>query len=57
MSAVCVYIGEELAWDLNLVLKREETPSWKLGEAKLGQTMWIDSAGVTEDPKDVMLYG
>ena len=50
------YIGEELLWDLNLVLKREETPSWKLGEAKLGQTMWMDSGGVTEDPKDLVLH-
>lgn len=51
------YIGDELLWDINLVLLREETPSWRLGEAKLGQTMWMDSAGVTEDSKDLVLYG
>lgn len=50
------YIGEELLWDLNLVLRREETPSWQLGEAKLGQTMWLDNAGVTEDSKDLVLH-
>ncbi|QDV42180.1 hypothetical protein Enr13x_20230 [Stieleria neptunia] len=50
------YLGEELLWDLNLVLKKEETPSWQLGEAKLGQTMWLDSDGVTEDPKDLLLH-
>lgn len=50
------YLGEELLWDLNLVLRREETPSWRLGEAKLGQTMWMDNEGVTEDPKDLLLH-
>ncbi|WP_182869851.1 type VI secretion system baseplate subunit TssG [Stieleria mannarensis] len=50
------YIGEELLWDLNLVLKKDETPSWRLGEAKLGQTMWMDADGVREDPKDLRLH-
>ncbi|MCO8120419.1 type VI secretion system baseplate subunit TssG [Stieleria sp. TO1_6] len=50
------YIGEELLWDLNLVLKQEETPSWVLGDAKLGQTVWMDNAGVTEDSRDLTLH-
>lgn len=50
------YLGDELLWDLNLVLRREETPSWILGEAKLGQTMWMDNQGVKEDPKDLLLH-
>ncbi|MEO1528503.1 MAG: type VI secretion system baseplate subunit TssG [Planctomycetota bacterium] len=49
------YIGHEFAWDLNLVLRKEETPSWCLGEARLGQTMWMDNAGVAEDPADFLL--
>ena len=49
------YIGQEFAWDLNLILRKEETPSWQLGEARLGQTMWMDNAGVTEDPDDFLL--
>lgn len=50
------YIGDELLWDLNLVLRRDETPSWRLGEGKLGQTMWMDNEGVQEDPKDLLLH-
>jgi type VI secretion system protein ImpH len=49
------YIGDELLWDLNLVLKREETPSWELGQERLGQSVWMDSAGVREDPRDLMI--
>ena len=51
------YVGHELLWDINLVLFKEETPSWELGEAKLGQTMWLDSDGVVEDSDDLLLYG
>jgi type VI secretion system protein ImpH len=50
------YIGDELLWELNLVLKQEETPSWELGSQQLGQSMWLDSAGVQDDPSDVMLH-
>lgn len=49
------YIGDELLWELNLVLKQEETPSWQLGEGQLGQSLWMDSAGVRLDPADVLL--
>ncbi|MEL6107648.1 MAG: type VI secretion system baseplate subunit TssG [Planctomycetota bacterium] len=49
------YIGHELAWDLNLILRQEETPSWRLGEARLGQTVWLDNAGVTQDSDDFLL--
>jgi type VI secretion system protein ImpH len=49
------YIGDELLWELNLVLKQEETPSWQLGEGQLGQSLWMDSAGVHRDPADVLL--
>ena len=50
------YIGEELCWDLNLVLRHEETPSWVLGEGKLGQTVWMDGDGVQEDSRDLVLH-
>ncbi|MCC9601125.1 type VI secretion system baseplate subunit TssG [Stieleria sp. JC731] len=49
------YIGEELAWDLNLILRQEDTPSWQLGHAQLGETMWLDNEGVTHDPDDLLI--
>ncbi|MCA9131664.1 MAG: type VI secretion system baseplate subunit TssG [Planctomycetales bacterium] len=55
MAMVRNYIGDELLWELNLVLKREETPSWELGQGQLGQSLWLDNAGVQEDPRDVTL--
>ncbi len=50
------YLGDELLWDMNLVLQQEETPSWQLGQGQLGQTIWMDNAGVQEDPKDLILH-
>jgi type VI secretion system protein ImpH len=50
------YIGDELLWDLNLVLKQEQTPSWELGQQQLGQSVWTDNAGVHEDPRDLTLH-
>lgn len=49
------YIGDELAWDLNLVLQQEETPSWRLGDAQLGETMWMDDDGVKGDSGDLFI--
>lgn len=49
------YIGDELLWDLNLVLKQDQTPSWELGTQQLGQSAWSDNAGVQEDPRDLTL--
>jgi type VI secretion system protein ImpH len=42
------YIGDELAWDANLVLKRDEVPALCLdGGAQLGWTTWLG-----DPPKD-----
>ena len=36
------YIGNELDWDLNMILEKEEVPPVKLGEmGLLGWTTWI----------------
>ena len=51
------YIGDELNWDLNLVLQREDVPSWQLGEGKLGQTVWSDATGVKQDSRDLLIAG
>ena len=47
------YIGDELLWDLNLVLKRESVPGWELGQGQLGQTIWMDQAGLSADAADL----
>ncbi|OYP35790.1 type VI secretion system baseplate subunit TssG [Rhodopirellula sp. MGV] len=49
------FIGEELAWDLRLILHKDETPSWQLGQAQLGETIWMDNEGVQHDPDDLLI--
>ncbi|KZL12576.1 hypothetical protein PsAD2_03882 [Pseudovibrio axinellae] len=42
LSAVRAYCGDELEWDVTLVLKREQTPKTHLGQyGKLGWTTWL----------------
>lgn len=42
VALVRQYLGDELAWDLNLVLKKDEVPALCLGEAgELGLTAWL----------------
>jgi type VI secretion system protein ImpH len=42
------YVGFEFAWDLRLILRREDVPSWKLGSGRdarvgrLGRTAWLN---------------
>lgn len=54
-SLVRNYIGDELFWDVNLVLKREDTPSMQLGHHRLGQTAWMDHAGTNCDAPDLLI--
>lgn len=50
------YFGEELDWDLNLILKRSEVPPLGLqGNARLGFDSWLGSPQV--DPADLLLAG
>lgn len=38
------YLGLELTWDINLILKKEEIPKTKLGEyGQLGWTSWLNN--------------
>jgi len=43
------YVGFEFAWDLRLILKREDVPSWKLGSTRdarvgrIGRTAWLNA--------------
>ena len=50
------YIGDELSWDVMLILIREEVPSVKLGEAGLlGWTSWIGTRRSEDDAMDLVL--
>jgi type VI secretion system protein ImpH len=41
------YVGFEFAWDLRLVLQRDDVPAWSLGprrnaqHGRLGRTAWL----------------
>jgi type VI secretion system protein ImpH len=44
------YVGDELAWDVKLVMKKEHMPSLKLGiTGKLGWTSRIWSKTIEKD--------
>ncbi len=50
------YIGDELLWDVNLILKREEVPPLKLGEGtQLGWTTWLTTQPLNRDADDLKL--
>lgn len=50
------YIGDELNWDVNLVLFREEVPETQLGVAgKLGWTSWLGTRKSPHDAADLLL--
>lgn len=56
VAAVRNYIGDQLDWDLQLILKREETPPVKMGEqGQLGWTSWMPAEVVGKDPDDLIL--
>jgi type VI secretion system protein ImpH len=56
VPAVRNYVGDELAWDLNLVLRRDEVPPTRLGMAgKLGWTSWIGTRRSPRDAGDLTL--
>ena len=50
------YIGDELNWDVMLILIRDEVPSIKLGEAgTLGWTSWLGTRREESDATDLVL--
>lgn len=50
------YIGHELSCDAQLVLKRAEVPSTRLGRAgKLGRTTWLGRRSSARDADDLIL--
>lgn len=50
------YVGDELIWDLNMILKREEVPSLRLGDdGTLGWTTWLGTRRDDRDADDLLL--
>jgi type VI secretion system protein ImpH len=50
------YIGDELSWDVNLILKRREVPGVQLGRSgRLGWTGWIGTRRKESDAADLIL--
>jgi type VI secretion system protein ImpH len=55
-ALVRTYIGDELVWDLQLILKREEIPELELGRSgRLGWTTWLLSQPATRDADEFVL--
>jgi type VI secretion system protein ImpH len=47
------YLGEELLWDLQLILRKEQAPSACLGESGLlGMAAWLEPESLTADADD-----
>jgi type VI secretion system protein ImpH len=50
------YIGDELAWDLQLVLRADEVPQTRLGMVgQLGWSSWAHSGSAGADRDDLTL--
>ena len=50
------YAGEELTWDAQIVLRKEEVPKIQLGKAGLlGWTSWLKTKPFEQDPADLVL--
>lgn len=57
---ITLYAGPETAWEVRLVLRKEEVPMPKLtakGGVRLGYTMWMVKRPPAENPADVVLRG
>jgi type VI secretion system protein ImpH len=50
------YVGFEFNWDLRLILKREDVPSWRLGAkrgvGRLGRTAWVNGHSAYRRERD-----
>ncbi len=50
------YVGDEYAWDVNLVLERRQLPQTRLGEyGRLGWTTWLAPETIGRDADDLHL--
>lgn len=50
------YLGDELIWEVNLILKKEEVPALRLdSSARLGWTTWLTAQALPGDADDLKL--
>ena len=50
------YLGDEFAWDLNLVLREHDVPDLQLGvSGELGWTTWLGKRGASTDADEVIV--
>ena len=57
VSLVRMYVGDEMAWDLNLILRGQQVPSVQLGrQGALGQTTWLESKSGDADRDEAILH-
>jgi hypothetical protein len=50
------YLGEELMWELRLILRKEQAPAIGLGESgHLGLTAWLEPEDLPRDADDFYL--
>jgi type VI secretion system protein ImpH len=55
VDVVRLYAGDELRWDLQLILRKEEVPPLLLGRSgRLGRTTWLASRPAQRDPTVVL---
>jgi len=56
VAMVKTYVGEEKAWDVQLVLKKQDVPSTRLGKAgRMGLSTWMCSRPPAQDTDHVVL--
>jgi len=50
------YLGQEMAWDVQLVLRKEEVPACQMGKVgRLGWSTWMKSRPTPRDAEDLIL--
>jgi len=55
-ALVRTYLGHELAWDVCLILRRDQVPALRLdGRGQLGWTTWLVSSPPVHHPDDLIL--
>lgn len=47
------YVGDELSWDMQLILKSDAVPAFELGEMELGLSTWLDHPKSGADAEDL----
>ena len=50
------YVGAELSWELQLILKAGEVPTMRMGQSgRLGWTTWLQNRPFEKDTDDLIL--